>query len=203
MSGKTEPTRKLDSRVKHTRDALGDALLALMQEKSFESITVQDILDRAGIGRSTFYSHYSDKDDLFLSDLEDFLEKISTLLLRSKERSNRILPAREFFAHVADMRHVHAILIAADKHRDFVELGHGYFSRAIELRLAELPQTAALAGARKAALAQAFAGAFLSLLSWWLSQATPPTPAEMDDIFHQMFWSGVRAEAGPPDSSDK
>ena len=41
MSGKTESTRKLDSRVKHTRDALGDALLALMQEKPFESITVQ------------------------------------------------------------------------------------------------------------------------------------------------------------------
>ena len=144
MSGKTEPTRKLDSRVIHTRDALGDALLALMQEKSFESITVQEILDRAGIGRSTFYSHYSDKDDLFLSDMEDFLEKISTLLLQSKERSNRILPAREFFAHVAEMRHVHALLIAADKHRDFLELSHGYFSRAIELRLAELPQTAAL-----------------------------------------------------------
>ena len=78
MSGKTAPTRKLDSRVKHTRDALGDALLALMQEKSFESITVQEILDRAGIGRSTFYSHYTDKDDLFLSDLEDFMELMST-----------------------------------------------------------------------------------------------------------------------------
>jgi hypothetical protein len=54
MSGKTEPSRKIDSRVKHTRDALGDGLLALMQEKPFESITVQEILDRAGIGRSTF-----------------------------------------------------------------------------------------------------------------------------------------------------
>ena len=107
MSGKTEPTRKIDSRVKHTRDALGDALLALMQEKQFENITVQEILDRAGIGRSTFYSHYSDKDDLFLSDLEDFQEKMSTVPLQSSGTSNRVLPVREFFQHVAEMRHMH------------------------------------------------------------------------------------------------
>jgi AcrR family transcriptional regulator len=201
MSGKTGSTRKLDSRVKHTRDALGDALLALMREKPFESITVQEILDRAGIGRSTFYSHYRDKDDLFLSDLEDFLEIMSTLLLRRKENSNRIVPVREMFTHVAEARHMHTLLIAADKQRDFLELGHGYFARAIELRLAELPQTAAFAGFRRAALAQAFAGAFLSLLSWWLNQTSPPPPAEMDEMFHQMFWSGVRTEPGEPDSN--
>jgi len=51
-----------------------------MQEKSFEEITVQDLLERAGVGRSTFYVHYRDKDDLFLSDVEDFFEKVSTVL---------------------------------------------------------------------------------------------------------------------------
>jgi hypothetical protein len=58
----------------------GHALVALMQEKSFEEITVQDLLERAGVGRSTFYVHYRDKDDLFLSDVEDFFEKVSTVL---------------------------------------------------------------------------------------------------------------------------
>jgi AcrR family transcriptional regulator len=192
MSGKNEPNRKPDIRVKRTRDALGDALLALMQEKPFEEVTVQEILDRAGIGRSTFYFHYRDKDDLFLSDLEDFFEKSSTLLVRSGERSTRILPVREFFAHVEQMRHLHTVLVAADKHNDFVELGHGYFARAIELRLAQMPGTTASAAPRNGALAQAYAGAFLSLLSWWLSQASPPSATEMDDLYHEMFWSGVR-----------
>ncbi len=100
MSGKKGPTRKIDSRVTRSRDALGDALLALMQEQPFESITVQQILDRAEIGRSTFYSHYRDKDDLFLSDLEDFFGKISTLLLdrkdevESRRAGSRVLSAR-------------------------------------------------------------------------------------------------------------
>ena len=82
MSGKTKLSRKPDRRVRRTRDALGDALVALMQEMPFESITVQQILDRAEIGRSTFYSHYLDKNDLFLSDMEDFFDSMSTLLLR-------------------------------------------------------------------------------------------------------------------------
>jgi AcrR family transcriptional regulator len=95
MSRKTEAsTPKTDPRVRRTRDALGDALLMLMQEKAFETITVQQVLDRAGIGRSTFYAHYRDKNDLFLSDLEDFLEPMSTLLLRHGEASNRVAPVR-------------------------------------------------------------------------------------------------------------
>jgi AcrR family transcriptional regulator len=55
--------KKTDARVRRTRDALGDALVALMQEKPFDTITVQDVLDRANVSRSTFYTHYSDKDD--------------------------------------------------------------------------------------------------------------------------------------------
>ena len=88
MSGNADKTKqsengrsapKLDRRVLHTRDTLGDALVELMKEKTFDDITVQDVLDRAGVGRSTFYAHYRDKQDLFLSDVEDFFELMSTL----------------------------------------------------------------------------------------------------------------------------
>src|SRR5207248_7071937 len=61
--------RKTDRRILRTRDALGDALVALMREKSFHQITVQQVLDRARIGRSTFYAHYRDTDDLFVGDV--------------------------------------------------------------------------------------------------------------------------------------
>ena len=72
MSGKSPPTRKLDS--------------------------------RAQSGRSTFYAHYRAKDDLFLSDVEDFLELMSDQLLRQREASNRIVPVRELLMHFADLR---------------------------------------------------------------------------------------------------
>ena len=64
---------KLDRRTARTRNLLGDALIELIQEKPFDSVTVQDVLDRAGVGRSTFYVHYKDKDDLFFSDAGSFL----------------------------------------------------------------------------------------------------------------------------------
>jgi len=72
-----------DRRTLKTRDALGDALVELMHERPFKSITVQDVLDRAGVGRSTFYTHYRDKDDLFISDVEEFWEMMSSILDRS------------------------------------------------------------------------------------------------------------------------
>jgi AcrR family transcriptional regulator len=186
---------KTDARVRRTRDALGDALIALIQEKPFENITVQHILDRAHIGRSTFYVHYRDKDDLFLSDLEDFLDLMSTLLLRRQEASRRIAPVRELFAHVAEMRQLQTALVAAGKMHDFVEMGQGYFARAIERRLKQLPGSSAI-DSHRAAVAHAFAGALLSLMSWWLDHGAHGSPEQMDDLYHQMVWSGIAAS--PP-----
>ena len=71
---------------------MGDALTALIQEKNFNEITVQDVLLRVGVARSSFYVHYRDKDDLFLSDVEDFLEQISSALKRQDASPERPLP---------------------------------------------------------------------------------------------------------------
>jgi AcrR family transcriptional regulator len=185
------PKPKIDRRVRRTRDALGDALIALIQEKQFETITVQNVLDRAGIGRSTFYAHYRDKDDLLLSDMEDFLEGMSTLLLRRQEASNRVAPVCELFAHVAEMRHLVAALTTAGKMPDFLEMAQGYFARAIEQRLSELNSSRGIHAAQRKATSQALAGALFSLMSWWLDHDTSASPEDMDRLFHQIVWSGA------------
>jgi len=203
--------KKVDRRVRRTRNALGDALIALMQEKPFESVTVQQVLDRAGVGRSTFYTHFSDKNDLFLSDLEDFLEMMSTLLLRRREASNRVAPVREMFAHVAEMRPLLGALRAADKHRDFLELGQEYFARAIDQRLGELEASRSLDRGKRTAMAHGFAGSLFSMMVWWLDRLNVdlgksdrlksktggnavPSPEIMDDLYHQTVWSGVAGQ---------
>jgi AcrR family transcriptional regulator len=96
--------KKTDARVRRTRDALGDALIELMQEKPFDTITVQDVLDRAHVSRSTFYSHYSDKDDLLMSDAEEFFESISMALSVHGDKSDRVFPVQEFFVHLSDVQ---------------------------------------------------------------------------------------------------
>src|SRR5277367_4528549 len=79
--------RTPDRRVQRTCERLGNALVTLIQEKPINDVTVQDVLDRASVGRSTFYLHYRDKDDLLLSQLEKFLEMMSTSLSLRKEKS--------------------------------------------------------------------------------------------------------------------
>ncbi|MCB0097425.1 MAG: TetR/AcrR family transcriptional regulator, partial [Caldilineaceae bacterium] len=68
MGQSQPPNPKPDRRIQKTRRALQDALLTLIVERRYDKITVQDILDRANVGRSTFYAHYRDKDDLLLGD---------------------------------------------------------------------------------------------------------------------------------------
>ena len=65
MSGEE---RKRDRRVERTKRLLTEALMELIRERSYDDVTVQDVLDRADVGRSTFYAHFRNKDHLLLGD---------------------------------------------------------------------------------------------------------------------------------------
>ncbi|HEY2963994.1 MAG TPA: TetR/AcrR family transcriptional regulator [Pyrinomonadaceae bacterium] len=183
--------KKTDARVRRTRDALGDALVALMQEKPFDTITVQDVLDRAKVGRSTFYSHYSDKDDLLMSDAEEFFESIAMALSAHGDKSDRVFPVKEFFSHIAEAKQFVDALMSSGKFQDNMELAHGLFARGIEKRLSELPRAQGIPADERPAIAFAHAGALLSLLTWWIDRGMKQEPAEMDQLFHRMVWQGV------------
>lgn len=178
-----------DRRILRTRDTLGDALFSLMHEKNFDEITVQDLLDRAGVGRATFYAHYRDKDDLFLSDVETFLESFSTTLTRHGANSKRLIPVQELFTHIREVREFFAALVRSGKINDVLALGRGMFARSIDERL----QAAGvdLDPLERSAHAHALAGSFLSLLDWWLDKGMKEDPKQMDELFHRMAWSGL------------
>jgi AcrR family transcriptional regulator len=202
MSGNREaaqsPRRKpavVDRRIARTRDALGDALIVLMKEKPFDEISVQQVLDRAGISRSTFYTHYRDKDDLFISDVEEFFLLMAGVLDRQKAAADRVAPVRELFAHVSEAREVHAALRASGKMPQILELGRQIFARSIEQRL------------RKAAVdvppmlleahAQGLAGSLFALLDWWIDRGMTVRPEAMDALFHGTVWTAtIRPKAG-------
>ena len=180
--------KKTDARVQRTRDALGDALVALMQEKPFDTITVQDVLDRAHVGRSTFYSHYSDKDDLLMSDADEFFEQVSLGLSASGEVSERVFPVREFFSHIAEAKQFVDALSSSGKWTENMELARGHFARGIERRLAELPRGQSISESERPAIAFAHAGALLSLLTWWIDRGMRQSAADMDELFHRIVW---------------
>jgi len=189
--------RKPDQRIRRTCERLGSALVALIQERPIDDVTVQEVLDRASVGRSTFYLHYRDKDDLLLSQFEKFLETMSTALSIRKEESHRVVPVAELFAHIGSQKKLYRALADSGRLNEFFDLAQGYFARGIErrlreskrlsnLRLSKLPQSEL--GARASALA----GSVLSLLRWWLDRGAKESPHAMDELFHRMVWTGLQ-----------
>ena len=66
----------MDRRIIRTRKLLLDALIDLMLEKSYDSITVKDITDQANVGRSTFYAHFESKEQLLFSGDDTFTDNL-------------------------------------------------------------------------------------------------------------------------------
>ena len=192
MSGNSESgSPRADPRPERTRDRLGTAMWALFQEKPFDAITVQELLDRAGVSRSTFYTYFRDKNDLFVTDVDEFLERMATGLVGRTDAGDRVAPVRELFSHIGEMRKLYVAFVASGRIHEFFDLTRGHFTRGIEARLAELPRAARLTPQRRAALSQAFGGALVSLLSWWVDGGCVMTPAAMDELFHAIVWSAV------------
>src|SRR4051812_42994200 len=77
----TEPPARLDRRQRKTRSALDAALLRLIAQRPYPSITVEDIVTAADCARATFYAHYRDKDDLLAAAyqalMDDFVQSLS------------------------------------------------------------------------------------------------------------------------------
>jgi AcrR family transcriptional regulator len=96
--------RDVDPRVARSTHALGQALIELIQEGDYDSITVQRILDRAGIGRATFYAHYRNKEDVLYSSYERLFSGLERLVERPSAVEQRLFPVSEFLEHLAASR---------------------------------------------------------------------------------------------------
>ena len=192
LSAHRQLTRaRLDARVRKSRDALGDALVSLMREKEFDEITVQEVLDRAGVSRSTFYQHFRDKEDLFATDAAEFFDQIANALQRQDDRSDRVFPVREFFEHIRVMEGFVSRLASAGKLHENMALARARFANGIERRLSVLGRARGVDPATRPIVALVFAGVVVSMLLWWIDQQMAPSPNELDELFHRLLWNGL------------
>ena len=188
----------IDRRVARTQQALTMALVELVLAKRYAAITVRDLLDRADVGRSTFYAHYRSKDDLLLTSFVHMLDRLDAGLDRDGA-GGRVAPVAELFQHVGEVTAFHRALVRAKVIERLFQAGTVRMSGHIERRLAALAGgsygNGKAAGAATAELpvrvaAQAHAGALFALLRWWIDQGAPHTPAEMDAMFHALVRGG-------------
>jgi AcrR family transcriptional regulator len=185
---------KADRRSQRTRQTLSAALIELMLQQRYDTITVQDIIDRANVGRSTFYAHYDDKDDLLISDFTAVLDALSDRMRRPPDDPDgRPADLTPLFTHVQEHRQVYKALVRGGGIELLLRTGHARLRRNIERHLHELMPAGQPGAMPLPLIADYIAGAIVNILKWWLDHDLPYTPAELDALFAQLVLPGVQA----------
>lgn len=187
-----------DRRTVRTHILLRQALFSLMAEREYDAITVQDILDRADIGRSTFYAHFSSKDEL----LNVCLEMFDTWLFEAQRQAQSRPDAAHtllgftlpLFQHLAEQRDLFKRITS---HRSGAEI----IRRALEKNISaavrrDLAPRYRHRPAQSDALEPNIAlasGALYSLAVWWLSGRSKLTASDLDRIYRHFIQHGFKA----------
>ncbi|NTW51322.1 MAG: TetR/AcrR family transcriptional regulator [Chlorobiaceae bacterium] len=193
--------KKEDRRIGRTRRLMHEALMSLIVEKGYEAVTVQDILDRADIGRSTFYAHYRDKDELLLSSFEhlrNLFEQQQQALIASMRTGqepevNFIL---ELFRHTGEHQKLYKAIAGKQSGEMILKYLHRYlYNLLIE------PHTLLMKNKKSPPVpveitTHCLVSSLLSLLTWWLDNNMPYPAEKMDEIFRIMTTPTIEAAFG-------
>jgi AcrR family transcriptional regulator len=188
--------KKVDRRTQRTRHQLGRALVGLVEEKRFDDITVQEVIDRADVGRSTFYTHFRDKEDLFRKDWEKFLDFLAQQIDWDKAGKGSFMPIAFLFSHLQDAQTFYKGLVRSQKTDAVFKSGAEYLSLQVEAALGRHVK-------HKPAipipiLSNYLVNEMFALLRWWLDQRMPYSPQRMDEIFHELVNPTIQAALQDP-----
>jgi AcrR family transcriptional regulator len=207
-----------DRRVQKTRKLLQDALIELVAEKGYEAISIREILDRANVGRSTFYAHFQDKDQL----LHSILDRLDELFEQHKKR---VLDAAKNTGNIGNVELTSGLSptlslfqFVGQNHLFFKAMlgnrGYGIFAKPVydyvfahvhsilttpthDDALASLHRTFKAPTSREKygsfeaeIAAHYFASALMGILVWWVEKNMPCTAEEIDRLFRQLAMPG-------------
>jgi len=193
---------KVDRRVQRTRQLLGEALIALIVEKGYEAITVQNIIDRANLGRSTFYAHYQDKEDLLLSGMEDVVHSLirgvenSATAGEENSEKRQILSTLPIFCHAQEQYELHKAMVAGRGMDVFIKSIQNHLSHHVQEQIERVVPAGQTPSVPPPVMATYLAGTLLTLLVWWLENNMPYPPERMDEMFQALTMPGVCAALG-------
>jgi AcrR family transcriptional regulator len=195
-TGGTLSAAKVDRRVRRTRELLRRALLSLIQEQGYGRITVQDIIDRADIGRSTFYAHYRDKDDLLLSEFEDIRSALAAERAAAEQAagatSEFLQPLLVVFRHVEGHRHLWQPLARKGGAEVVTRIMRDNVTDLVREHLRSQVPGLGRDQPQLEAAVQFVASAGIGLLIWWLDNDVPYPAEELYRVFRRLTTQDVR-----------
>jgi AcrR family transcriptional regulator len=185
----------IDARGSRTQAALQGAFKCLLQTKSYESISVEDICKAANVGRSTFYTHYRSKDDLKRSGLEALRSHLierqkNADRSRSEERAamsftlDLFVHARDHLDHYRTLAGGRGGTVVLRKLKDTV-------TDLVRAELAVASKSKSPDAIERDAAIQCIVGAFMALLTWWLDRGATQPVEQIDAMFQRFMREGV------------
>jgi AcrR family transcriptional regulator len=189
-----------DRRIQKTKNLLHDALGSLIREKPYDAIVVQEILDRANVGRSTFYMHFRDKDELLVSGIHDMLHSVhATELPSSGKRYEGIIRfSLPIFEHI----HQHSHTGSAKMGTRGRAIIHEHLQKVLAQLIADDVRKD-FQNRRKTAgqippdlIVQFVASTFILVLNWWVETSSPLPPKEVNDLFRALILPSLASTWG-------
>jgi AcrR family transcriptional regulator len=182
----------IDRRIARTRTLLQQAHLSLILEKGYEATTVQDICEAANVGRSTFYGHFRDKDDLRRSSLQHLRR-----LLLERQRESRAKHGRPdeheltfsltMLQHARDHIHLYRALVGTRGGAVALDTIRQILSDIV--RSERVVTTKGMA--QREFTVQYVVGAFMAILTWWLDNGAKLPPDRLDEMFRHLALKGL------------
>jgi len=193
LHGDFEAHGNIDRRAMRTRQALHQALIELIGQRDYDEISVMDIAEAANVGRSTFYAHFTDKDDLLRSGtlhFRDMLLRDHAVRHKSDGPDGHLLSFSRFMTeHLKERKDLYRALKRGRAGPIIME--------AFRLYVCELVRDDLIARAPKTErpyetelAVQFIVGAFMSVLSWWMDRGAKEDPTEIDHAFTALARDG-------------
>ncbi len=178
-----------DRRIQKTIKLLREALISLITEKPYDSIVVKEILDRANVGRSTFYTHFQDKDHLLVSGIQDMLGPVPSPARTSGRSQDRII---WFSLPIFEHHHRHAHAWGDRIGPRGRAILHEHLRRVLTALIADAMKKQFRTGRPSTrqippeVVSAYVASTFVLVLNWWLDNRMRLAPKEIDDIFRRL-----------------
>ena len=190
----------LNKRIQKSRGLLHQALISLILEKNYESITVQQILDRANVGRSTFYMHFRDKDEVLLMGFEHLREMLRNVQIKSPatdaefyEKVIAFSPA--MFEHLYEYRQEWKALSGSQAgvivRQSIQEMISGLIKQEFKGELNKQNRTDSEIPFEL--FVHYLASTFMSVVAWWLDSKNPLAPHSVDNIYRALVTPSLKS----------
>lgn len=188
-----------DRRVMRTKQMLREALLSLVRERGFEELSVQDILDRANVGRATFYAHFKNKEDLLFSGFEELRESLQKLqreaLSRRADADVRLFAfSGAIFDHTNQFRDVFRLMSGRRSGAIVQQTLRKILVSLIREELSMLQRSRSESRSERMEASVSFLADGLSgMLLWWLSGKQRMSVDEVNGLFRALAIPSAKA----------